>query len=197
MDSSSGFTASPTTPAPGWALRSAEELSSEPAGGSGWSPSRGEARRFSLQSPAEKQSSSSKDRRAASIFLAEDNLADVGLIRKALEEHGIEGELLVVTDGEEAIEFIQALETQGVACPDLAIIDLNLPRRSGRDILEILRSLPACRHLPVAVLSSSDAPQDRADAIRLGANQYLPKPSGLDEFLGLGAIFKTMLDSWR
>jgi len=121
----------------------------------------------------------------------------VGLIRKALEEHGVEGELLVVTDGEEAIEFIQALETQGVACPDLAIIDLNLPRKSGRDILEILRSLPACHAMPVVVLSSSDAPQDRADAIRLGANQYLPKPSGLDEFLGLGAIFKTMLDSSR
>ena len=120
----------------------------------------------------------------------------MGLIRKALEEHGVEGELLLVTDGEEAIKFIEAFEPEDVA-PDLAIIDLNLPRRSGRGILEILRSVPACRHLPVAVLSSSDAPHDRADAIRLGANRYLPKPSGLDEFLDLGAIFKSMIDDSR
>ena len=121
----------------------------------------------------------------------------MGLIRKALEEHGVEGELFVVTDGEEAIEFIQTLETQKAACPDLFIIDLNLPRRSGRDVLEILRSLPACLALPVVVLSSSDAAQDRADAIRLGANEYLPKPSALDEFLSLGVIFKTMIDNSR
>ena len=121
----------------------------------------------------------------------------MGLIRKALEEHGVEGELFVVTDGEEAIEFIQTLETQQTVCPDLFIIDLNLPRRSGRDVLEILRSLPACLALPVVVLSSSDAAQDRADAIRLGANEYLPKPSALDEFLSLGVIFKTMIDNSR
>ena len=81
--------------------------------------------------------------------------------------------------------------------PALFIIDLNLPRRSGRDVLEILRSLPACLALPVVVLSSSDAAQDRADAIRLGANEYLPKPSALDEFLSLGVIFKTMIDNSR
>jgi CheY-like chemotaxis protein len=123
----------------------------------------------------------------------EDNPADAGLVRKALEEHGVEGELTILADGEKAIQFIEALETQPVDCPDLVIIDLGLPKKPGREVLERMRLSVRCGRVPVVVLSSSDAQQDRADADRFGASRYLRKPSRLEEFLSLGAIFKETL----
>jgi DNA-binding response OmpR family regulator len=115
------------------------------------------------------------------------------LIRGALEEHGVEGEVLVIGDGEKAIQFIQAIDTRPLECPDLVIVDLNLPKRPGREVLEHLRRSEKCRSLPVIILSSSDAAQDRADAARFGATRYLKKPLLLKEFLNLGAIFKEAL----
>jgi DNA-binding response OmpR family regulator len=116
------------------------------------------------------------------------------LVRLALEEHGVEGELLVVADGEKAIEFIQAIEGEAASrCPDLAIVDLNLPKKPGCEVLERMRLCERCRHIPVVILSSSDAERDKADALRFGANRYLRKPSKLDEFLSLGAIFKAVI----
>jgi DNA-binding response OmpR family regulator len=119
------------------------------------------------------------------------------LVREALEEHGVEGELLVISDGDKAIRFIQAIETRPVNCPDLVIVDLNLPKRPGRDVLECIRKSSKCQDITVVVLSSSDAPQDKADAFRLGATKYIRKPLRLDEFLGLGATFREMLELAR
>jgi CheY-like chemotaxis protein len=123
----------------------------------------------------------------------EDNPADAGLVRLALEEHGVEGELIIIPDGEIAISFIQALDIDGTRCPDLAIVDLNLPKKPGREVLERMRLSQRCRHIPVVILSSSDAQQDKADAARFGASQYIRKPSKLEEFLSLGLIFKAAL----
>ena len=118
------------------------------------------------------------------------------LVRKAFEEHGFRGEITVVSDGETAINFIQALDQETLAdCPDLVIIDLNLPRKSGREVLEAMRNCEKCRHIPVVILSSSDVAQDREDAARLGASRYIRKPSRLEDFLGLGAIFKEIIES--
>ena len=127
-------------------------------------------------------------------MLVEDNPADATLVRKALEEHAVEGELLIISDGERAIDFIHALDTHpSEECPGLAIIDLNLPKKPGREVLEQMRLSQRCRHVPVVILSSSDAARDRADAARFGANRYIRKPSRLEEFLGLGAVFKAAL----
>jgi CheY-like chemotaxis protein len=131
--------------------------------------------------------------RPVSILLAEDNPADIGLIRMALEEHGVEGELIVIADGEKAIEFIQAIENEAAACPDLAIIDLNLPKQTGREVLKRMRLSERCRSIPAVILSSSDTDQDKAGAIRAGADRYIRKPSRLEEFLRLGAIFKSII----
>lgn len=133
------------------------------------------------------------DLKPAFIFLVEDNPADAGLVRLALEENGVEGELIIIPDGEIAISFIQALDTNGTRCPDLAIIDLNLPKKPGREVLERMRLSQRCRHIPVVILSSSGAEQDKADAARFGASQYIRKPSKLEEFLSLGLIFKAAL----
>jgi CheY-like chemotaxis protein len=82
-----------------------------------------------------------------------------------------------------------------VDCPDLVIIDLNLPRKSGREVLETMRRSDRCRHVPVVILSSSDAQEDRADAAWLGATRYIRMPSQLEDFLRLGAIFKEIIRS--
>ncbi len=118
-------------------------------------------------------------------------------MREALGEHGVEGELLLIRDGEGAIRYFQTLESQPSACPDLTIVDLNLPRRSGREVLRFLRQSPSFRQSAVVVLSSSDAHHDRADSLSLGASRYIQKPLRLEEYLGLGAVFKAILTGPR
>jgi CheY-like chemotaxis protein len=128
------------------------------------------------------------------LLIAEDNPADVGLIRLALQRHGIPAEVRVVKDGEAAIRFIEEVEADGAAVrPALAILDLNLPRVGGDEILRRLRSSARWRDVPVIVMSSSLSGRDRAEALRLGASAYFPKPSELDRFLELGALIKDKL----
>ena len=131
--------------------------------------------------------------RRRSILLVEDNPADVMLLREAFIEHQVTCEVLVLTDGERAIDHIEAIDSWGADCPDIVILDLNLPKRPGSEVLERLRRSFRCGQAPVVILSSSDAPKDRNEAARLGATRYIRKPSRLDEFLQLGGIFKQML----
>jgi len=114
-------------------------------------------------------------------------------VREALEEHGVAGELLVVGDGEKALALICEIESEALRCPDLFIVDLNIPKRSGREVVEYMRRSVKCHQAVIAILSSSDSTRDKDDARRLGVSRYIRKPSRLDEFLSLGAIFKAML----
>jgi two-component system, chemotaxis family, response regulator Rcp1 len=123
------------------------------------------------------------------ILLAEDNPADVYLIEEALREHKIAFELTVAEDGEAAIGMIVSGKTH----PDLILLDLNMPKRSGGEVLTHLREQPHCRTTPVIVLTSSDSPSDREEVLRLGATSYIRKPTGLDEFLQIGAAIKQLL----
>ena len=131
------------------------------------------------------------------ILLVEDNPADAGLIRRALEEHGVEGSVVVAADGETAIQLIEDVDSRPAQCPALAIIDLSLPKKPGREVLQRIRTCIGCRDVPVVILTSSDAHQDRQEALRLGASQYIRKPSRLEEFLSLGAVFKAALGGPR
>jgi len=149
--------------------------------------------RFSLRSQLEEASDSASERKAFSILLVEDNPADVTLVREALEEHGVEGELLVATDGEIALRIVQDIEADVTSCPDLFIVDLNIPKKPGREVAKRVRQSERCKQSPLVILSSSDSLRDKEDARRLGVSEYLRKPSRLDEFLGLGAIFKAIL----
>jgi two-component system, chemotaxis family, response regulator Rcp1 len=123
------------------------------------------------------------------ILLAEDNPADVYLIEEALREHQVPFDITVAEDGEAAIAMIIG----GKVKPDLVLLDLNMPKRSGGEVLTHLREQPHCRTLPVIVLTSSDSPSDREEALRLGATSYIRKPTGLDEFLQIGAAIKQLL----
>jgi DNA-binding response OmpR family regulator len=121
----------------------------------------------------------------------------VGLVREALEEHNVEAELLVISDGASAIRFIDNLDAEGIDCPELVILDLNLPKRSGREVLESMRTNRRCQDATVVILSSSDAAEDKADALSLGADRYIRKPLQLTQFLDLGATFKQLLAASR
>jgi len=127
------------------------------------------------------------------ILLAEDNPADVYLIRIALEEHGIEVPLQVVADGKEVLQVLDEQETLPSSDLSLVILDLNLPRHDGIEILQRLRENERLSNIPVIILTSSDSPRDRVVASELGATRYLRKPSNLDQFLNLGAVFKEVL----
>jgi two-component system, chemotaxis family, response regulator Rcp1 len=123
------------------------------------------------------------------ILVAEDNPADVYLLREALnrESVGRNVELMVVSDGEQALEYIQRLGSFGDAViPDLVVLDLNLPKSDGSDVLRCIRQTPAYAGIPVVVLTSSDSLRDRKAAESLGANAFITKPSDLDAFLALG-----------
>jgi two-component system, chemotaxis family, response regulator Rcp1 len=128
------------------------------------------------------------------ILLAEDNPADVYLIREALREHGVEYTMRVASDGKEVMRIISSPQADLDARPlGLIILDLNLPRYDGLEILQHIRETAELAHIPVVVLTSSDSPRDRLIADQLGATCYLRKPSGLDQFLSLGATFKELL----
>lgn len=116
------------------------------------------------------------------------------MVREALEEHGVEGELIVAGDGEKAIRVMEDIESHALACPDLFIVDLNIPKRPGREVVEWMRGAAKCGRAAIVILSSSDSEQDKEDARRLGVRRYIRKPSRLEEFLALGAIFKGLLE---
>lgn len=123
------------------------------------------------------------------ILLAEDNAADVYLVREALAAYGVEHDLSVVDDGEKAIEFLALTDADAERpSPQLLLLDLNLPRRSGLEILRFLRASIRSAAIPVIVLTSSDSPQDRARVAELGVAHYFCKPSDFDAFMRLGAI---------
>lgn len=128
------------------------------------------------------------------ILLAEDNSADVYLIREALKEHGVKCPIRLASDGKDVLRMISPQESPAEA-PDfgLIILDLNLPRHDGIEILQRLRQNERFAHVPVVVLTSSDSPRDRLMATQLGAARFLRKPSNLEQFLSLGAVFKELL----
>lgn len=129
------------------------------------------------------------------ILLAEDNRGDVLLIRRALDEHQIEHHLHVVTDGEEALRFVARMGKPGQEpCPDLMLLDLNLPKVSGGEVLREFRAHPECETTPVIVITSSDSSKDHALVAALGVSRYFRKPMDFDSFMQLGAIVREAVE---
>jgi CheY-like chemotaxis protein len=119
-------------------------------------------------------------KRSVRIVLVEDNPGDVFLLEKSLRDRGIDYTLKQYGDGEEAMK---ALSTDHTPTPDLILLDLNLPRRDGFDVLVAVRQEPRFVDVPVGILTSSDAKRDRHRAALLGTERYIYKPPTLPEFM--------------
>ena len=128
------------------------------------------------------------------VLLVEDNLADIQLTTEGLAEGNIRPNVTVVRDGEEAMKYLKRNGRYSEAPrPQLILLDLNLPKKSGREVLAELKQDPDLKCIPVLVLSTSRAPQDIQSSYRLHANCYLVKPSNIEEF---GATVRSIEDFW-
>jgi CheY-like chemotaxis protein len=123
--------------------------------------------------------------RSIRILLVEDNPGDIELTREGLTESGkLKNQLDVVTDGEQAIDYLYKKGQFSTAeTPDIILLDLNLPKLDGREILAIIKSDPNLLMIPVIILSSSEANTDIQESYNLHANCFINKPIVLDSFL--------------
>lgn len=122
--------------------------------------------------------------KVADILLVEDNPGDIRLTQEAMKEARLSNTLHVARNGLQAMSFLrQEGEYAEAPRPDLVLLDLNLPRLSGREVLKLMKDDPDLRRIPVIVLSTSEANRDVSESYDLHANCYINKPVDYDEFL--------------
>ena len=123
---------------------------------------------------------------AKSIFLIEDNISDIELTRRALERRNIANELLIAEDGQAALDMIFGRGAHAgrdlAESPALILLDLNLPKVDGHEVLRQIRANERTRRIPVVILTSSKEEEDLAKAYDLGANSYIRKPVSFGQF---------------
>jgi chemotaxis family two-component system response regulator Rcp1 len=118
------------------------------------------------------------------ILLVEDNPGDARLTREALRDAKVRNNLHVAPDGVEALAFLRRQGKHATAPkPDLILLDLNLPKKDGREVLEEVKGDEQLRHIPIVILTTSQAERDIAESYRLRANAYVTKPVDLEQFL--------------
>ena len=128
------------------------------------------------------------------MLLVEDNRADVFLVEQAIEFHQVPVRLAVLEDGEAACQYLKSAGLdENKPCPAIVVLDLNLPKKSGTEVLEYVRRNSTCQDVPVIILTSSDSAKDRQETARLGADRYFRKPTSYREFLQIGAVLNEML----
>ena len=128
------------------------------------------------------------------ILLVEDNPGDVRLTKEALKEAKVRNQLSVVEDGVAAMEFLRREGGHADAeRPDLILLDLNLPKKDGREVLEEIKQDDDLKRIPVVVLTTSRAEEDILKSYNLHANCYVTKPVDLDQFIN---IVKSIEDFW-
>jgi chemotaxis family two-component system response regulator Rcp1 len=134
---------------------------------------------------------------ARTILLVEDNAADVKITQRALRDTQFPGELLVVRDGQEALDYLLRLgphaDNASWRRPDLVLLDINLPRLNGLQVLERLRSSPILRTVPVVVLTTSRRAEDVQATYAAGANTYIEKPRDFNRFV---EVLQTIQRYW-
>ncbi len=134
------------------------------------------------------------DMRPIEILLVEDNPGDVRLTQEALGEAKVRNNLAVARDRVEALGYLRREPPfQDATRPDLVLLDLNLPRKDGREVLAEIKADPELRRLPVVVLTTSNAEKDILESYNLYANCYITKPVDLDQFVG---IVTSIEDFW-
>lgn len=132
--------------------------------------------------------------KAIEILLVEDNAGDARLAREAFRDAQVRNRLSWVSDGVEALAFLRREGKYAQAPrPDLILLDLNLPRKGGREVLTEIKADDRLQRIPVVVLTTSQAEEDIARAYQLNANCYIAKPVDLDQFM---RVVKTIEDFW-
>ena len=132
--------------------------------------------------------------RPVEILLVEDSPGDVRLTEEALRDAEVPNSLHVARDGEEAMRFLRREEGfEDAPRPDLILLDLNMPRMDGREVLAEIKKDPELRRIPVIILTTSQSEDDIAEAYSLSANCYVAKPVDLDEFLD---VVRAIDDFW-
>jgi CheY-like chemotaxis protein len=162
-------------------------------GGSGSNPNSDEDQPSGLRSPSDKISAGVRDY----VLVIEDNESDVFLIQEAIEVSAVQLTVHVAKDGEQAVQFFDRVDGDSdMPCPALVILDINLPKKQGGDVLKHMRQSRKCSGALVLVVSTSDSAQDRERMAKLGADGYFRKPSAYDEFMKLGEIIKKLLNGF-
>ena len=128
------------------------------------------------------------------IFLVEDNQGDIDLIREVLEEGKLKNTLNVAVDGEEALNYLKKKGKYANATrPDLVILDLNLPRKDGREVLDDMKSSPDLKSIPVVIMTTSREEEDVLKMYNLHANCYITKPIDFIQFI---KVVHSIEDFW-
>lgn len=128
------------------------------------------------------------------ILLVEDNIGDARLAKEALKESKIKNDLQIVGDGIDAMDFLHRKgKFTNAPRPDLILLDLNLPRKDGREVLAEIKNDPDLKRIPVVILTISKAEEDILKTYNLHANCYITKPLDLDQFM---KVVKSIEDFW-
>ncbi|MBN1522585.1 MAG: response regulator [Candidatus Aureabacteria bacterium] len=136
----------------------------------------------------------SEDIRPVNILLIEDNPGDVRLIKETFSEDKFYNRLFVAKDGEEAMNFLRRKEPfPDVPRPDIILLDLNLPKMNGHEVLSEIKSDPDLKTIPVVILTTSDAEQDIQKTYEKHVNCYITKPVDLNQFI---RVVKGIEDFW-
>jgi len=130
---------------------------------------------------------------AISILLVEDNPDDIEITRRALEKGRVMNELIVARDGQEALGILSAAKNGEARCPGLILLDLNLPKVDGREVLEKIKADPKLKRIPVVVLTVSTREEDIVRSYDLGVNTFISKPVGFQEFI---KVVTTIKEYW-
>ena len=138
--------------------------------------------------------SSQQKEQTFQILLVEDNPGDIYLFRQALKGAGLNFELTVIEDGEEALAFAKRDgKYAGSPVPDLAVLDVNLPKIQGTEVLGAMRRNEELARVPVALMTSSATPGDQAMSKEFSVAHYMMKPLDLEDFLQIGNVLKQLL----
>jgi chemotaxis family two-component system response regulator Rcp1 len=136
-------------------------------------------------------------RQPHAILLVEDNPADIKITQRALRESSTPVELIVVRDGQEAIDYLlrqgEYQNDPQWRCPDLILLDLNMPRMNGQEVLKRVRATPELRAVPVIVLTTSRRAEDIEEMYAAGANTYIEKPREFQHFV---QVLQTIKSYW-
>jgi two-component system, chemotaxis family, response regulator Rcp1 len=133
-------------------------------------------------------------RQPVEILLVEDSPSDVCLTQEGLKNARVRNRLSVVSDGEQAISFLERKQPfEQAPRPHLILLDLNLPKLNGREVLARIRKDPSLKHIPVVILTTSEAESDILASYELQANSYVTKPVGFEQFMH---TIKTIESYW-